>query len=341
MLIGFQVTNVPRQQRRLERLAQNGIRQANVLVHDDNRASLEQLRPHLATAESAPILSTLIDALPVRTPVNVAKVRQLSPFRYPGGKTWLVPVAREWLRLLDTPACFLEPFAGGGIISLTAVAENLVDHAIMVEKDDDVAAVWAVLIDGSDHDVETLVARILGFNVTFDNVRSVLNSSPATTVDRAFSTIVKNRCNRGGILAPGAGLTKTGENGRGLNSRWYPETLAKRFVAIRQIRHRITFIHGDAFDLLTTRDFFSAPCFVDPPYTAGGKRAGTRLYKHNDVNHERLFDLIASRPAPALMTYDDTDTARDLANKHGFQLDHVAMKSTHNVAMKELTIFKS
>lgn len=29
--------------------------------------------------------------------VNVASVPQRSPFRYPGGKTWLVPYVRLWL----------------------------------------------------------------------------------------------------------------------------------------------------------------------------------------------------------------------------------------------------
>lgn len=30
--------------------------------------------------------------------VNVASVPQRSPFRYPGGKTWLIPVVRKWLK---------------------------------------------------------------------------------------------------------------------------------------------------------------------------------------------------------------------------------------------------
>ena len=53
-------------------------------------------------------------------PVNVASVPQRSPFRYPGGKTWLVPYLRDWLRHQQTkPSRFIEPFAGGGIVSLT------------------------------------------------------------------------------------------------------------------------------------------------------------------------------------------------------------------------------
>ena len=51
-------------------------------------------------------------------------------------------------------------------------------------------------------------------------------------------------------MAEGAGLVKTGENGRGLNSRWYPETLARRIQEIAGVRERFSFIEGDAFDVI-------------------------------------------------------------------------------------------
>jgi len=59
-------------------------------------------------------------------------------------------------------------------------------------------------------------------------------------------------------------------------SRWYPQTIAKRITNIELVANRLEFIHGDAFDVLTRfqkdRD---AVFFIDPPYTAGGKRAGS------------------------------------------------------------------
>ena len=43
--------------------------------------------------------------------VNVAAVAHRSPFRYPGGKTWLVPRIRRWLRSLNPrPRELAEPF---------------------------------------------------------------------------------------------------------------------------------------------------------------------------------------------------------------------------------------
>lgn len=327
-----------RQQRRLDRLAAEGIHQTSVMVHEANRGSLDELRPHLVDEHSAAALKKLAAALRSQQPVNVAQVRQISPFRYPGGKTWLVPVAREWLQMIDRPAVLLEPFAGGAVIGLTAAAEGLADRVVLTELDDEVAAVWEVLINGSDRSITMLGNKILRFEVTLENVRAVLDGSPRTVIDRAFRTIVKNRCQRGGIMAPGAGLVKTGEAGRGLASRWYPETLVKRFEAIRLFRDRVTFQQGDAFEAIESHS--GATMFVDPPYTAAGKRAGSRLYTHTALDHEELFRSVAEHAGPALLTYDDTPEVREFALRHHFEVGNVAMKSTHHVVMHELAIFK-
>ena len=79
--------------------------------------------------------------------VNVASVPQRSPFRYPGGKTWLVPRLRQWLASRPVkPREFIEPFAGGGIASLTTAFEDRAERVTMVERDEQVAAVWRVII---------------------------------------------------------------------------------------------------------------------------------------------------------------------------------------------------
>uniref|UniRef100_E6QIB2 DNA adenine methylase n=1 Tax=mine drainage metagenome TaxID=410659 RepID=E6QIB2_9ZZZZ len=132
----------------------------------------------------------------------------------------------------------------------------------------------------------------------------------------------------------------TGENGRGVASRWYPETLIRRLKLIETLRHNIEFVEGDAF-LLIER-FLHRPdvvFFIDPPYTAGnGKRAGRRLYRHNEVDHERLFSLLSQASGLVLMTYDDCPEVIRLANMHGFRIERVAMKNTHHEKKFELLI---
>ena len=269
--------------------------------------------------------------------VNVAMVPQRSPFRYPGGKTWLVPRIREWLASHSTiPAEFIEPFAGGAIISLTVAFERLAQHVTMVELDYQVAAVWHTIING---DGLWLAERIANFDLTPETVEEALSESAVTIPDLAFQTILKNRVNRGGILANGAGKIKHGENGKGLRSRWYPQTLKQRIMDIISVRDRIHFLEGDGLSVM--RDNISREdvvFFIDPPYTAGGKRAGNRLYTHADLDHEELFRIASEVSGDFLMTYDNADELYDLARQYNFDTQLIAMKSTHHAEMTELLI---
>ena len=113
----------------------------------------------------------LLPGMPERDKiVNVASVPHRSPFRYPGGKTWLVPKIRQWLRSQhNTPSLLVEPFAGGAIVGLSVAFEGLADHVTLVELDEQVAAVWQTILEG---DAEWLIGRIGEFDCTLENVVS-------------------------------------------------------------------------------------------------------------------------------------------------------------------------
>src|SRR5437870_2057222 len=148
--------------------------------------------------------ASLFGEAPQGAIVNVALVPQRSPFRYPGGKTWLVPYIRRWLAGQPSgPTELIEPFAGGAIVSLIAAFEGLVDKVTIVELDEQVAAVWHTVLSG---DAEALAEQIANFDLTPQSVERILGQTDGSLQERAFRTIVKNRVNRGGILAPGAGL---------------------------------------------------------------------------------------------------------------------------------------
>lgn len=266
-------------------------------------------------------------------PINVANVPQRSPFRYPGGKTWLVPYIRDWLGSKSVPpARLIEPFAGGAIVSLTAAFERLARHVIFAELDAGVAAVWRVVLNGH---AEWLAQAILHFDLTYENVTRVLSQETVDLRGKAFQTLLRNRVQRGGIMAPGAGLVKTGENGRGLRSRWYPETLARRIREINQIKDRLTFIEGDGFALIQEHVADTEAVFyVDPPYTL----AARRLYSVWQIDHARLFRMMSECRGDFLMSYDHTAEIAQLAREHGFACRPIAMKNTHHARMTELLI---
>ncbi|MCX5807553.1 MAG: DNA adenine methylase [Proteobacteria bacterium] len=281
----------------------------------------------------------LVERVEALKAVNVASVPQRSPFRYPGGKTWFVPTFRNWIAgMCQKPRILIEPFTGGGIISLTALFENLVQRVVMAELDDEIAAVWESITQGS---ATWLAERIITFDLTKDAVVNEINKVPNSQKERAFQTILKNRTFHGGILAEGAGLLKHGENGKGIHSRWYPGTIAKRLLNIGNIVSKIEFRHDDGLKVMKEYyDRDDSVFFIDPPYTAGGKKAGKRLYNHYDLDHQLLFKTCKSLKGDFLMTYDNADEVKKMARDHGFQMRLIPMTNTHHTAMEELVIGK-
>lgn len=265
--------------------------------------------------------------------INIAAVAHRSPFRYPGGKTWLVPHIRRWLNSLQhRPTEFVEPFAGGAIVGLSTLFEGLADRLVLVELDEEVGAVWQVILNGS---AGKLAQRITSFDVNLKSVKSVLAEEPATLLDRAFATIIRNRMQRGGIMAPGASLMKRGENGKGLKSRWYAQTLRKRIEAISQLKEQIHFMCGDGIQFVRYHAYRpDAVFFIDPPYTV----AGRRLYRYPEIDHEELFRTVAGVKNDFLMTYDNSPEIKVLAGHFGFDTQEVAMKNTHHEVMRELLV---
>ncbi len=293
----------------------------------------------MRTNRQSLLLPGLSEELEIPKPVNVASIPQRSPFRYPGGKTWFVPTFRQWIGCKHIkPSILVEPFAGGGIISLTALFENLVEKAVMIELDEEIAAVWKSIVNG---DAEWLANRVLGFDLTKEAVIRELKKSPNTQREKAFQTILKNRTFHGGILAEGSGFLKYGENGKGIHSRWYPGTLARRLLNLKHVADRIDFRCDDGLKVM--QEFATnqtAVFFVDPPYTAGGKKAGKRLYKHYDLDHEQLFTLCETLKGDFLMTYDNAEEVKKMVRCHGFQMRLIPMTNTHHATMEELVIGK-
>ena len=271
--------------------------------------------------------------------VNVASVPQRSPLRYPGGKTWLVPFMRGVLAKLpsDRQWRMCEPFAGGGSISLMSVAERHVANALMIEKDAAVSALWRVII----HDSQWLIDRIRDFAPSADNVHRLLAAQEQDDRPLAFRTLVRNRVSYGGILAAGASIVKGGENGRGVASRWYPRTIARRVAEISALLPRIAFEEGDGMDAIRSRRRCRRTVFfIDPPYTAAGKRAGRRLYDHCEVDHDALFERASSLAGVVVMTYDESDEVRQMARRHGLHVATAYMKNGHHERLRELIITK-
>jgi DNA adenine methylase len=228
-----------------------------------------------------------------------------------------------------------EPFAGGAIVSLSALFENLVHKVVLVEKDPDVAAVWDVIVYG---DGLRLANDILTYDLTIEAVKDLLAREPQGRFERAFATLVRNRVQHGGILAAGASMLNKGENGKGIRSRWYPNTLRKRIQAIVYTRQDISFIKGDGIEFIRYNAHRPETAFfIDPPYTV----AGRRLYTHSEIDHRKLFEVAKTIRGDFIMTYDNATEIKELAKEFGFKTALIPMKNTHHEIMNELIVGKN
>lgn len=155
----------------------------------------------------------------------------------------------------------------------------------------------------------------------------------------AFQVLLRNRTTRAGIIAPGAGLLNKGENGRGIASRWYPQTLRNRGDAIRALRRRLTFIEGDGFEKLTgSRHDERTVVFADPPYLGGSSSPGSRLYAQSEVRAEDLIRELARRRAPFALTYHAEPFIADLAYQFQLSATLIRMRDAHHRSQGEWLI---
>ena len=262
--------------------------------------------------------------------------RLLSPFRYPGGKSWLRPFIQQWLA--GGVDHLVEAFAGGGNVTLTAVSEALAKRATMIELDEDVVSVWDAALNGQ---AEWLCQQLKSFKVQRKTVAKELSRRPRSTRQRAWLTLLRNRVNHGGILAPGAGLLKRGEDDNGLKSRWYPDTLAARIRSINKLNDRISLISGDGLEWLEKNaeelNEQSSAIFIDPPYA----RVGRRLYACGTIEHRRLFQIAGRLKNRVLLTYNDSLEIRALAAEFGFSFRAVKMLNRQNLTKTELLLAKN
>lgn len=264
---------------------------------------------------------------------NVASLPKYSPFRYPGGKTWLIPQIREWLANRKKRV-LVEPFAGGATASLVGVLEGYVERAVLVERDCGVAAVWKTILSP---DCEWLIERILTFPFSSKSVHRVLNEVPQSSRDLAFLTLLLNRVRSGGILSNSARLIRNGERGKGLSSRWYPETISLRIANIHSAKERFQVKHGDGLREIRHYATERQACFfVDPPYVLSNRVRP--LYHHSEIDHPALFALLYASRRDFLLTYRDSRRIRDWVDLLGLKARRVVIRGNGGRKSSELLL---
>jgi len=236
------------------------------------------------------------------------------------------------------PKHFIEPFAGGASVALAIAELDLADQITFVEIDPEVAAVWRAILGPT---YAEFASRVREFVLTEDSAKKVLSRTENDLVSRAFRCLLRNRIQRGGIMAPGAGFLKRGEDDKGISSRWYAETLATRIERVHDLRAKLVFREDDGISVLKSfRNRQKTAAFIDPPYTANGKGAGVRLYRYHDVDSAELFNVAEEFSGPMIITYHRSVVVRRQAEAAEIRCQTINVRTAHSLNRRELIMFK-
>ena len=243
----------------------------------------------------------------------------LSPLRYPGSKRRLVNYIRQVMVLNNlTPQLYIEPFVGGGSVSLQLLQENLVEKTILMDLDPWVASFWYMVF----FDTEWIIEQIQNANITLENWNRIKQSDPKTTRDQAWACFFLNRTSFSGILERKAGPLGGKEQASEykIDCRFPRDTLIDRVQRIALFKDKILGVWCTSWEqgiarIRTEQEAGKLPTdnllfYFDPPFFDKAD-ALYRFYFTSD-DHAKLRDALLILTDKWILSYDSADQVEAL-----------------------------
>ncbi|MFJ5608201.1 DNA adenine methylase [Streptomyces sp. NPDC093221] len=241
----------------------------------------------------------------------------LSPLRYPGGKRQLVPFFVDLLKLngMSPLGIFVEPFAGGGAVSLHLLASGLVERVVLADLDPLVYSFW----HQACFNTEKLVDDIAAADVTLEEWHR-LRADPGKTVrEKAYACLFLNRTSYSGILNGTAGPIggQKQQSKYKIDCRFSKDEIILRLRQIGELASTGRIAAVRQTDVRTTVGWVEKNFsenerlyYFDPPFW----EKGGRLYRKSfgRPQHERLANLLTGLQTPWVLSYDYHEEIVDL-----------------------------
>ena len=240
--------------------------------------------------------------------ISVPFATQVSPLRWPGGKSKFVGKVLEQCNN-DMMENFVEPFAGGASVGLSLLLAGRCKELYLNDIDYGIFSLFKIIKETPAQ----LIEKIRNFQpskIAYKKAQTVIKNEykDVSPLEAAWSLLVVNRLAFSGI--PKANCMKDPM------ARWNSKTLIKR---IERICARAEHIHVCCMDACAyIEEMYWLPhttIFIDPPYREKGKQLYMNFY--HDDDHKRLAtlldELFKNFPgSDILITYDDCDYIREL-----------------------------
>lgn len=237
----------------------------------------------------------------------------ISPLRYPGGKSKLIPYVIKTMELNDLiGGSYVEPFAGGAAIAWYLLLNEKVNNVYVNDLNPSIFAFWYSIFNSTDSFVELVESTPVTVE-EWHRQRKIQTSKSATILELGFSTFFLNRTNRSGILSAGIIGGYSQEGKYKIDCRFNKKNLISQIRKISMKRESVFISNLDAIDFIEeVVSGIDDKCLIniDPPYYDKGKELYQNFLKHED--HCRLRDCVVELDKPWILTYDDTPEINDL-----------------------------
>ncbi|WP_412679674.1 DNA adenine methylase [Brevibacillus choshinensis] len=241
--------------------------------------------------------------------------KQLSPLRYPGGKSKIASYLCQKLHTGNTKN-LVSPYAGGASVELALLHADLIQHLVINDYDFGVYA----LFDTIKRNPEYLLRKIADHIPTHEDYfrareKVVSGYKDCDILDAAWSMLVNNRLAYSGIYRANPLGGRNGAKDQ-LLSRWKPAALMNRITTIHTMRDRFEVLNIDACELI--EEAYWKPhttLLIGPPYYKQGKVLYRCFYEEREhINLNTLLESLYSGfpGADILLCYDDEQFIENL-----------------------------
>jgi len=277
-------------------------------------------------------------------PNNKLITRNLSPLRYPGSKRKLALYIREILQHNKlTPDLLIEPFVGGGSISLFFIANNLVKKIIISDKDKLIASFWKVTFSNP----ECIIRFIQRVEISLKNFYKYKNiakdAENYNETELAKACIFLNRTSFSGILTNSAGPIggREQKSDYRIDCRFNRKTIAKRIVYISSLKDKVIVLNGHWKEVIkysedwlrSNKGYDKTFIYLDPPFYLKAESLYRSFFEYKQ--HEELAAELGKLSRPWILSYDNVPQVRKLY-ENSKNIVHIDMPYSINSHAKRI-----
>jgi len=240
----------------------------------------------------------------------------LSMFRYPGGKSKMLPILMEYISKVHKNAWpFCDAFVGGGCVALEVAAKYPLGRIYLNDKDYWIYSFWDIVAGKETSKLPDLL-KLIDQPATLEQFYKLKGEATNDKLRCAYKAIFLNRTTFSGILKSGPIGGKDQKSEYTVDCRYNADKLKKKITACNKLlQGRATVTNYDISEYLFRYVDCCMTVYLDPPYYNKGSALYTEFMQPSE-HIEMANVLLKSAVTKWILSYDDCPQVRELYSKN-------------------------